>query len=255
LWATRKIGNLLNHIRLQGADQETVDQIVHLSIRYGIVTPYTSYLVTETMPLGMEEQSRISDDVFAEMEAAPAAPAYGQVAVEAASEQGAMADADAPSTITGAAAEVVRNLGSRTFVYTGEIWIDTAFDPDTMEPVEVNFLSDDYFALADARPELAAAFALGDRVIALADGVAYEVVSTEAATEPVVIPDEIEVIPPDGQPSVGNPGPQTTDGTPDVEPEEDGQDSGSQFSLPCLNALFPLALLPMVVLTRHKKKK
>lgn len=246
LWATRKIGHLLNQIRLQGADQETVDQIVQLSIRYGIVTPYTSYLVTETMPLGIEEQSRISDDVFAEMEAAPTMPAFGQVAVEAASEQGAMAEADAPSATTGAAAEVVRNLGSRTFVYIGEIWVDTAFDPDTMETVEVNFLSDDYFALADARPELAAAFALGDRVIALADGIAYEVVSTDATTEPVAIPDEVEVIPPDGQPSVG---------TPDVEPDEDGQDSDSQFSLPCLNGILSFFFLPMVVLTSFKKKR
>ncbi|HZD56368.1 MAG TPA: VIT domain-containing protein, partial [Anaerolineales bacterium] len=58
LWATRKIGHLLNKVRLQGPDEETVDQIVHLSIRYGIVTPYTSYLVTET-PLGAEAQERI----------------------------------------------------------------------------------------------------------------------------------------------------------------------------------------------------
>ena len=39
LWATRKIGYLLNQVRLNGPDQETIDQIVHLSIRYGIVTP------------------------------------------------------------------------------------------------------------------------------------------------------------------------------------------------------------------------
>ncbi|HLC06060.1 MAG TPA: VIT domain-containing protein, partial [Anaerolineales bacterium] len=44
LWATRKIGYLLNQIRLKGPEQEIVDQIVKLSIRYGIVTPYTSYL-------------------------------------------------------------------------------------------------------------------------------------------------------------------------------------------------------------------
>ena len=59
LWATRKIGYLLNQIRLHGPDQETIDQIVKLSIRYGIVTPYTSYLVTEDMALGAEAQKQI----------------------------------------------------------------------------------------------------------------------------------------------------------------------------------------------------
>ena len=62
LWATRKIGYLLNQVRLHGPDQETVDQIVRLSIRYGIVTPYTSYLVTEPAALGAAEQDRIAQD-------------------------------------------------------------------------------------------------------------------------------------------------------------------------------------------------
>jgi len=47
LWATRKIGALLNAIRLHGEDPELVDSIVRLSIRYGIITPYTSFLIQE----------------------------------------------------------------------------------------------------------------------------------------------------------------------------------------------------------------
>jgi len=43
LWATRKIGALLSAIRLHGEDPELVDSIVRLSIRYGIITPYTSF--------------------------------------------------------------------------------------------------------------------------------------------------------------------------------------------------------------------
>ena len=38
LWATRKIGYLLTEVRLNGPQQELIDQIVRLSIRYGIVT-------------------------------------------------------------------------------------------------------------------------------------------------------------------------------------------------------------------------
>ena len=49
LWATRMIGALLEQIRRSGYNQEVVDSIVDLSMRYGIVTPYTSYLVVEPM--------------------------------------------------------------------------------------------------------------------------------------------------------------------------------------------------------------
>ena len=50
LWATRKIGYLLDNIRLGGERKELVDEVISLSKRYGIVTPYTSYLVTEDTP-------------------------------------------------------------------------------------------------------------------------------------------------------------------------------------------------------------
>ncbi len=50
LWATRKIGYLLENIRLGGEKRELVNEVISLSKRYGIVTPYTSYLVTEDTP-------------------------------------------------------------------------------------------------------------------------------------------------------------------------------------------------------------
>ena len=42
LWAMRKIGHLLTQIRLHGERREWVDAVVRLSVRYGIITPYTS---------------------------------------------------------------------------------------------------------------------------------------------------------------------------------------------------------------------
>ncbi len=50
----------------------------------------------------------------------------------------------------------------------------------------VQFASDDYFALIAAKPDLGAALALGERVIVVSDGVAYEVINGEAP--PLVIP-------------------------------------------------------------------
>jgi Ca-activated chloride channel homolog len=47
LWAMRRVGHLLDQIRLNGESKELRDEIVELGTRYGIITPYTSYLVLE----------------------------------------------------------------------------------------------------------------------------------------------------------------------------------------------------------------
>jgi Ca-activated chloride channel family protein len=47
LWATRRVGFLLDEIRLRGESAELKDEVIRLSREYGIMTPYTSYLVLE----------------------------------------------------------------------------------------------------------------------------------------------------------------------------------------------------------------
>src|SRR5258705_2189063 len=47
LWATRRVGWLMEQVRTNGEQQELRDEIVDLGTRYGIVTPYTSYLALE----------------------------------------------------------------------------------------------------------------------------------------------------------------------------------------------------------------
>ncbi len=100
LWAARKIGALLNQIRLEGSDRETVDQIVKLSIRYGIVTPYTSYLVTEPLVLGEANQERLSDETYHDMQAMPSQPAFGAGAVQKAEEQNDLSRSSAAPSIS-----------------------------------------------------------------------------------------------------------------------------------------------------------
>ncbi|MGE0432411.1 MAG: VIT domain-containing protein [Planctomycetota bacterium] len=51
LWALRKVGFLMDEIRLNGFNQELKDEIVRLGTRFGIVTPYTSFLVVEDSEL------------------------------------------------------------------------------------------------------------------------------------------------------------------------------------------------------------
>lgn len=47
LWAQRKVGVLLDAIRLNGARPELVDEVRRLGKEFGIVTPYTSHLIME----------------------------------------------------------------------------------------------------------------------------------------------------------------------------------------------------------------
>ena len=47
LWAARRVGFLLDQIRLHGEEKELVEEVARLARQYGIVTPYTSYLIVE----------------------------------------------------------------------------------------------------------------------------------------------------------------------------------------------------------------
>jgi Ca-activated chloride channel family protein len=256
LWATRKIGYLLHQVRLQGPEQELIDQIVHLSIRYGIVTPYTSYLVTEPMPLGAEEQERIANEVFSDMKSAPAAPSYGQKAVEQAAGEGALRDADAITAPPAEVANQVKIVGPRTFVLSEDAWVDTAFDPNETQTVKVAFLSDDYFALVAADPQLGAAFSLGSKVIALSNGIAYEVVEADSSIPAVEIPE------PGNPQTPGEPAATPTPATPpealDNTPEAESESPETGGPILCVGGMLPLALFPlmgMLVVLRQPKHK
>ncbi len=51
LWARRKVGYMLDQIRANGERKELVDEIVMLAKKYGITTPYTSYLIVPDGPV------------------------------------------------------------------------------------------------------------------------------------------------------------------------------------------------------------
>lgn len=51
LWATRRVGFLLEEIRHHGENAELKEEVTSLAKQYGIVTPYTSFLVTEDQPV------------------------------------------------------------------------------------------------------------------------------------------------------------------------------------------------------------
>lgn len=221
LWATRKVGYLLNQIRLHGENRESIDEIVNLSIRYGIITPYTSFLVEEPdLALRQEGRDIIVEEEFAEAQSAPPAAVSGESAVSKAAEQNALAGADmaaplatpvlggASGTETGAfAASAVTTVGDKAFVLKDGVWTDTAFDPDLMTTTQLPFPSDLFLEFLIDRPESGKYFALGPQVIVVLDGTAYQTVQGEIDEIPDPIEPE-EVTPSD----FPQPSPQPTSG-------------------------------------------
>mgnify|MGYP005843260401 FL=1 len=187
LWATRRIGDLLNQIRLHGENPELVDSIVQLSLRYGIITPYTSFLITEDDIFTEEGRQAVARDFSQRADKAFEAPS-GAAAVDAAEQVQGLGGANAPAAMpTQVAAggpgeegyidtrEVIRQVNAKTFVFRDGVWIDTEYDPEAYTPVQIEAFSDEYFDLVAEHPELGDYFALGERVIVVFEGVAYEV--------------------------------------------------------------------------------
>lgn len=193
LWATRAVGYYLTQIRLYGEKQEWIDSIVSLSTRYGIITPYTSFLVQEKDIFSTQGREEIISDFEEEMAAAAAEPAFGEAAVEKAVYQKSLSAAPVGAAVpvnmsvsTGIdgtskmvrVSEVLKNVGSKTFLWRNDTWIDTTFDR-SMKTKKVAFLGEEYFDLISQVPVLGSYFALGERVIVVHEGQAYETVAED----------------------------------------------------------------------------
>jgi Ca-activated chloride channel family protein len=245
LWARRKIGYLLGQIRLHGESDEVIEEIVELSVRYGIITPYTSFLVDETADV-LTEQGRqeVVEKEVARMATEVPAPAYGAEAVDRAAEEGALRESNVAGD-TGSTQ--VKTVGNKTFVWHEDTWVDTTFDADRMTVTKIGFGSDDYFNLLAARPEWGRYFALGARVIVVLEGAAYEAVEGEGDTLQI-LPTATTVTPEPTRPGdsttvVSAPTP-TPSGTADVPPE-----SGR----PC-GGILGAALLPLIGLVLARRR-
>jgi Ca-activated chloride channel family protein len=74
LWATRRVGYLLDEIRLHGESSELRDEVTELARRFNIVTPYTAYLIVEDedrrrVPVAMQSLPQLYNDSLARREA------------------------------------------------------------------------------------------------------------------------------------------------------------------------------------------
>jgi len=187
MWASRKIGYLLSEMRLHGEDREVIDEIIDLSLRYGIITPYTSFLVDETGRI-LTDEGQAEAKWYFEAAAPTMAPAAGAGGVDYSLETQRLSESD--GAYAGRETTGMRQAGDKAFLLADGVWTDTTYkqgDPTT----QVTFGSDSYFDLLAARPEWGKYFALGEHVIVILDGVAYEVVSEDVppVTPPPARPD------------------------------------------------------------------
>jgi Ca-activated chloride channel family protein len=169
LWASRRIGYLIEAIRLQGANKELIDEVKKLGLKYGIVTPYTSFLVTE-------KERRSLDMAAPEAEEAlKARDVTGAGAVKIArGAQKLKAVAQAPQV----ASQMIKYKEDKTFYLKDEYWVDSLYEEES--PVkEVRFNSDEYFRLLSEKPGIAKYLSVAKNIIVNFEGVNYKIIDTE----------------------------------------------------------------------------
>ena len=186
LWATRRVGWLMEQIRNNGEQAELRDEIVDLGTRYGIVTPYTSYLALESNAAAQNVTGvRRGNSGFmtgGRDSGAPSPPpkspvplaVTGSAAVQQskrAREQQEVRKLDLDD-----ASSTIRNVGGKTFYLRDGVWTDSEFKAGAKLPeTVVKFGSDDYFNLLKQKPRLGDFFSLGEKVIVIFEGRIYRV--------------------------------------------------------------------------------
>ncbi|UCG50476.1 MAG: VWA domain-containing protein [Candidatus Latescibacterota bacterium] len=175
LWASRTIAYLMEEIRMHGAKRELVDEVIELSLEFGIVTPYTSYLILE------DERPRWRHvrPLFEKLAPEARGVAEGMARTSGADAVGLskmIVGAKDKSTIEEPSGEGVRFVAGKAFYLSDGVWTDSEYEEDS-SLVEVEFMSDEYFDLLQKAPGIAKYLALGEEVIFVHDGVAYKVTS------------------------------------------------------------------------------
>jgi Ca-activated chloride channel family protein len=182
LWATRRVGWLIDQIRSSGEQKELRDEIVELGTRFGIVTPYTSYLALEPerdsgfddytsrpIPLGGKARAPAARKDSRAMTATSGAEAVQQ-------SKAARAMTEAIRVDNQATVKTMRQVGGKTFVLRDGVWVDTEYRADAGLPENVvRFASDEYFKLVQQTPKLSSYFSIGDQVIVVLEGRVYKV--------------------------------------------------------------------------------
>jgi Ca-activated chloride channel family protein len=176
LWATRRIGYLIDELRLHGDNKELVDEVVRLSKKYGIINQYTSFLIDADYRLTDRELSRDAVPRFDVL----SKEQVGAGAVGQAITLGEAKKAQAPlmtyfdSEGKEKKIEKVAQAGTKTFFNKNGLWVDSEYE-GKLETIKVEGFSQAYFKLLSRVPEIGKYLALGDNVIFLLNHKAIEI--------------------------------------------------------------------------------
>jgi Ca-activated chloride channel homolog len=188
LWASRRVGWLIEQLRANGETKEIRDEIVDLGTRFGIVTPYTSYLATDGTYQAVQSLS-----VNGRLIAPPPKDAAktlrdksGAGAVQMSVQQNTMQQNMSVAADRKEEAErqvLVQNsissqfVGNKNFQNQNNVWIDTEFtDKVRLPEVTIKFGSNEYFDLVNRERDLAQYLALGQQVVVVWKNKVYKVV-------------------------------------------------------------------------------
>lgn len=188
LWAGRKVMYLLDQIRLTGrADREIVDEIVALGKRYGIVTPYTSFLIVEEDADHLGQMKGQGEKLARNARASGGGDKKASEDAQKVSkelEEAKNASSPAPMEALRDSAErrlraegrkivPIRHAGNKTFYLRDGVWIDADYqDKDKDRVKTVAFGSDEYFKLAAQHPRY---FAVGENLLVVIGDSIYRV--------------------------------------------------------------------------------
>jgi Ca-activated chloride channel family protein len=188
LWATRRVGWLVEQVRTNGEQKELRDEIVDLGTRYGIVTPYTSYLALEDAqtsklytggvapvngrtraPLGNLNAPASAPQPSATVNVVSGAEAI-QLSKDAREQQDVIKVQEEPKSAA------VRRVAGKTFYLVDGVWTDSEFKRESRLPETVLvFGSDEYFAALKQNAKLGSYFSLGEKVVVVFEGRVYRV--------------------------------------------------------------------------------
>jgi Ca-activated chloride channel family protein len=182
LWAARKLGFLLDEIRLHGESKELVDEIMELSTQYGILTEYTAFLAREGGSLTGEAARATAHSNMAH---AFSNVNGGWAVSQAVNAQRMQVQAQAPMNAyvdaNGQMRQIVntRRAGQRAFYQEGKVWADSRYQRERhQEVVQVQNFSDAYFQLSRRFPELNRYMAVGSNATITFQGRAIEIGDT-----------------------------------------------------------------------------
>ena len=155
LWATRRIGEIIDDLDLHGRNQELVNELVSLSQKYGILTPYTSFLTEDSVSLTASRANNMfaAGSVSTQMVTVTGQAGVMQREAKAHLQNATTVQAAAApmaATVGGAPAEArMQQVGQKVFFKKSQVWQDsTVTAGQAAHAIHVVQFSQQYFDLA-----------------------------------------------------------------------------------------------------------